>query len=49
MSNRQWLNPLISMAATIIMCVLLAISQSRELSPTCTSEVKHKIEVIKNR
>lgn len=40
MSNRQWLNPLISMGATIIMCVLLAASHSKKSSPKCITDIE---------
>ena len=45
MSKRQWLNPLVSMAATAIMCILLAISQTAKPSPLCISGKILHIEV----
>lgn len=46
MSNRQWLNPLVSMGASIIMCALLAASHNIESSPNCVTEINLKLEVI---
>ncbi len=46
MSNRQWLNPLASMGATIIMCALLAAFHDKEASPSCANETKVNLELI---
>jgi len=45
MSKRQWLNPLVSMGATIIMCLLLAVSQTANPSPLCISKIMRHIDV----
>ena len=45
MSKRQWLNPLIAMGATIIMCLLLAISQTAKPSLFCISKIMLHINV----
>ena len=49
MSNRQWLNPLLSMGATILMCALLEASHGTESSPNCVTEVKPKLEETTNK
>lgn len=45
MSKRQWLNPLVSMGATIIMCLLLAISQTAKPSFLCVPKIMFHIDV----
>ncbi len=46
MSNRQWLNPLITMLATALMCALLAATHEEPTTNLCLLKTKHHHNVM---